>query len=67
MIHIKIPEKYDAKGFLSLAKSGFPVVCLPKNTYGVTGEHLKILKRERIPFKKLESSQVRMPKAALAV
>ena len=67
MIHIKIPEKHDAKGFLMLAKSGFPVVCLPQNTYGVREEHLRILKRERIPFKKLEPSQIRMPKPALAV
>ena len=67
MIHIKIPEKHDAKGFLVLAKSGLPVVCLPQNTYGVREEHLRILKRERIPFKKLEPGQIRMPKPALAV
>ena len=67
MIHIRIPEKHDAKGFLVLAKSGFAVVCLPQNTYGVREEHLRILKRNRIPFKKLEPGQIRMPKPALAV
>ena len=67
MIHIRIPEKHDAKGFLLLAKSGFPVVCLPQNTYGVREEHLRILKGKRIPFKKLEPGQIRMPKPALAV
>ncbi len=53
MIFIQIPENQDAKAFLVLAKSGFPVVCLPENTYGVREEHLKLLKRKRIPFKKL--------------
>jgi hypothetical protein len=55
MIQIRIPNKHDAKGFLMLARSGFPVVCLPQNTYVVRAEHLRILKRERIPFKKTES------------
>lgn len=67
MIYIQIPEKQDAKGFLLLAKSAFPVVCLPENTYGVREEHLKLLKRKRISFKKLEASKIRMPKPALAV
>lgn len=67
MIYIQIPEKQDAKGFLLLAKSGFEVVCLPKNTYGVREEHLKLLKRKRISFKKLEASKIRMPKPALAI
>jgi hypothetical protein len=67
MIYIQIPERQDAKGFLLLAKSGFAVVCLPENTYGVREEHLKLLKRKRIPFKKLEVSKVRMPKPALAI
>jgi hypothetical protein len=67
MIYIQIPEKQDAKGFLLLAKSGFAVVCLPKNTYGVREEHLKLLKRKRITFKKLEASKIRMPKPALAI
>ncbi len=53
MIYIRIPEKHDAKGFLLLAKSGAPVTCLPDNIYGVNTEHVKILKRKRIPFKKL--------------
>jgi hypothetical protein len=67
MIYIQIPEKQDAKGFLVLAKSAFPVVCLPENTYGVHEEHLKLLKRKRISFKRLEASKIRMPNPALAV
>ena len=67
MIYIQIPEKQDAKGFLALAKSGFPVVCLPENTYGVRDEHLKLLKRKRISFKKLEPRKIRMPRPALAI
>jgi hypothetical protein len=67
MIHIKIPQKHDAKGFLMLARSGFPIVCLPQNTYGVHEEHLTILKRGRIPFRRLVPGQIRMPTPALAV
>jgi len=67
MIYIQIPDKQDAKAFLALAKSGSPVVCLPKNTYGVRDEHLKILKRKKISFKKLQPSKVPVPKPALAV
>ena len=67
MIYIQIPEKQDAKGFLIIAKSGFPVVCLPQNTYGVREEHLKILKSKRIAFKRLNPSKIRMPQPALAV
>jgi hypothetical protein len=67
VIYIQIPDKQDAKGFLVLAKSGFPVVCLPENTYGVREEQLKLLKSKRISFKKLEASKIRMPKPALAI
>jgi hypothetical protein len=67
MIYIQIAEKQDAKGFLALAKSGVAVVCLPDNTYGVCEEHLKLLKRKRISFKKLEASKIPMPKPALAI
>jgi hypothetical protein len=65
--YIQIPEKYDAKGFLALAKSGIPVSCLPENTYGVHPEQLKILKRKRIPFKKLPADNIRLPRPTLAV
>jgi hypothetical protein len=65
--YIQISEKYDAKGFLALAKSGVPVSCLPQNTYGVHPEHLRILKRKRIPFKKLQASNVSLPQPTLAV
>jgi hypothetical protein len=53
MIYIQIPEKHDALGFLALAKSGIPISCLPNNSYGVSNEHLKLLRRKRTPFKKL--------------
>jgi hypothetical protein len=66
MIYVRISEKHDAKGFLLLAKSGVPVGCLPDNTYRVTPEHVKILKRKRIPFKKLPAKSVRLPKSSLA-
>jgi hypothetical protein len=55
MIQIRIPNKHDAKGFLMLARSGFPVVRLPQNTYVVCAEHLRILRRERIPFRKTKN------------
>ena len=66
MIYVQIPEKHDAKGFLLLAKSGAPVNCLPGNIYGVTPEHVKILKRKRIPFKKLPAKSIHLPKSSLA-
>ena len=66
MIYIQIPEKHDAEGFLLLAKSGASVTCLPDNIYGVTSEHIKILKRKKIPFKKLPAKSVRLPKSSLA-
>jgi hypothetical protein len=65
--YIQISEKYDARGFLALAKSGVPVSCLPQNTYGVHPEHLRILKRKRIPFKKLEAGKITLPRPILAV
>ena len=67
MIYIQIPEKHDGKAFLILAKSGIPIVCLRGKIYGVREEHVKILKRKRIPFKKLDAGKIRMPKPALAV
>ena len=62
MIYIQIPKDNDAVGFLTLAKSGTTVLCLPENTYGVSSEHLTLLRRKRIPFKKLEIGTVRIPK-----
>jgi len=66
MVYIQISEKRDAEGFLLLAKSGTSVSCLPNNVYGVTPEHLKLLKRKQIPFKKLPTKSVRLPKSPLA-
>ena len=66
MIYVQISEKHDAKGFLLLAKSGVPVSCLPDKIYGLTPEHIKILKRKRIAFKKLPAKSVPLPKSSLA-
>jgi hypothetical protein len=66
MTYIQIPEKHDAEGFLLLAKSGAPLTCLPDNIYGVTPEHIKLLKRRKIPFKTLSAKRVRLPKSSLA-
>ncbi|HEX6717419.1 MAG TPA: hypothetical protein VF088_09925 [Pyrinomonadaceae bacterium] len=62
MIYIQIPEEHDAIGFLELAKSGSPVRCLPENSYGVLDEHLRLLRRKRIPFKELKTNNVRLPR-----
>lgn len=66
MIYIRIPEEEDAVGFLALAKSGVPVSCLAQNTYGVQQEHLRILKRKKISFEKLDAKDIRLPKPSLA-
>lgn len=66
MIYIRIPERDDAVGFLALAKSGIPVSCLPENSYGVQQEHLKILKKKKISFKRLDVKDVPVPKPSLA-
>lgn len=66
MIYIRIPEKHDAIGFLALAKSGIPVSCLPKNSYGVQEEHLRILKSKKIPFKRVDAKDIPLPKPSLA-
>ena len=61
MIFIQLPEEHDALGFLALATSGTPVTCWPKNTYGVSTEHLRLLRRKHIPFKKIERGAIRPP------
>ncbi len=67
MIYIQIKDSYRANAFLLLVKSGFPIVCLPGKSYGVREEHLKILRRKRIPFKKLNASKIPMPEPTLAL
>jgi hypothetical protein len=62
MTYIQIPEEHNALGFLALATTGPPVVCLPQNIYGVITEHLRVLRQKRIPFKKLDPGTVRLPK-----
>ena len=59
MIYIQIPRDDNGIAFLTLARSGTSVLCLPNETYGVTAEHLTLLRRKQIPFKKLE--KVRLP------
>ena len=66
MVFVQIREKHDGKGFLLLAKSGSPIICLPDNVYGVGKEHLKLLKREKVSYKRLPAHSVRLPKASLA-
>lgn len=66
MTYIQIPDKYDARGFLLLAKSGVPVSCLADNIYRVVPEHIKLLKQGKIPFKKLSTKNVHLPKSPLA-
>jgi hypothetical protein len=66
MIYIQIPEKHDARGFLLLAKSGAAISCLAHNIYGVSPEHIKLLRRKRITFKKLPTKSVPLPKSPLA-
>ena len=67
MIYIQVSERQDAKTFLALAKSGSAVVCLANNTYGVRDEHLKILKRKKISFKRLPPNRIPVPEPAVAV
>jgi hypothetical protein len=67
MIYIQIPEPHRSDALLMLVKSGLSIVCLPHKRYGVREEHLKILKRKRIPFKTLDTSNIPMPKPSLAL
>ena len=67
MIYIQIPEAHRADALLMLVKSGLSIVCLPQKRYGVREEHLKMLKRKGIPFKKLDASKIPMPKPSFAV
>jgi len=62
MIYIQIPEEHDAIGFLALAKSGTPVLCLAENSYGVVNEHLALLDSKQIPFKTLDANHVPLPR-----
>ena len=45
---------------------GTPVYCLAGNIYGVRPDHIKILRRKRIPFKRLNARAVHLPKSSLA-
>jgi hypothetical protein len=67
MTYIQISERYRADAFLLLIKGGFSVECLAGKIYGVRDEHLKVLRRKRIPFKKLDASKIRIPEPSLAV
>jgi hypothetical protein len=61
MIYIQIARNDNAVGFITLAKSG-PVLCLPDDIYGVSPEHLELLRRKHIAFKELEANTVRLPR-----
>jgi hypothetical protein len=67
MIYIQIPERHRADAFLLLIKSGFSVECLAGKIYGVRDEHLKVLEQQRISFKRLDTSKIRIPEPGLAV
>ena len=67
MIYIQISETHRADALLMLVKSGLSVVCLSQKRYGVREEHLKLLKRKRVPFKKLDTSKIPIPKPSLAL
>jgi hypothetical protein len=67
MFYIRISEPYRSDALLMLVKSGVPIVCLPQKKYGVREEHVKLLRRKRIPFKKLDAKKIRMPEASHAV
>ena len=54
MIYIQIPKDDNAVGFLALAKSGASVLCLPGNTYGVSSEHLTLLRTKAHSFQEIE-------------
>ena len=67
MTYIQIPAAFRADALLLLVKSGFPIVCLPQKKYGVHEEHLNILKRKGIPFRKLDPSKIRMAEPTVAL
>jgi hypothetical protein len=66
MIYVQIPERERAKAVLLLVRSGYSVVCLSGKIYGVAEEHLRFLKRRRIPFRKLDARKIRIPEPVLA-
>ncbi len=65
MIYIQLSEKVDAEGFVLLAKSGPPVLCLPENVYRISSEQQKLLEEKNIPFKTLNAKDIPMPKASM--
>jgi len=67
MIYIEIPDPHRSDALLMLVKSGPPIVCLPQKKYGVREEHLNILRRKRIPFKKIDANTIPLAKTPLAV
>lgn len=68
--YIQIPEKHATKGFYTLitvgAKSG-SIQALPGHIYIINKDHLQLLKRKRIPFKKLRREQLPVQQASTAV
>jgi hypothetical protein len=67
MVYIQIPESHRSDAFLTLVKTGIPVICLPRKKYGVRKQHIKLLELKRIPFKKLDASKIRIAQTPLAI
>jgi hypothetical protein len=65
MIYIQLTKDDNGVGFVTLAKSGPSVLCLPDDIYGVATEHLKLLRQKQIPFKKHEGYRVRLQQPSL--
>lgn len=69
MLYIQIPEKYATKGFYTLITEGTKygsIQSLPGHIYIVNKEQIQILKRKRIPFKKISREQLPTQRALSA-
>jgi hypothetical protein len=53
MEYIQIPQEYNARG-LYLLMTHSPTKCLPNNIYVVNKEQMKLLRRKKVPFKKVD-------------
>jgi hypothetical protein len=64
MTYTQMPEKFDARGFLLLAKSGTPVYCLADNIYECPTIRIWELPprpRKRIALDKLPTPRLSQP------
>jgi|GEM_PF-5198533 len=60
MEYIQIPPEYNAQA-LWLLFTHSPTKCFPSNIYSVSIEQIQILKRKKIPFKKVDMHQIHFP------